>query len=97
MDLTDPGFDCSVLSEFRARLVEAKQEETLLQTVLELCQQRGWLKARGKQRTDSTHILAAIRTINRLECVGETLRAADPQSGNHSTGVAPCAYAHRLV
>jgi transposase len=44
--------------------------------VLELCQQRGWLKARGKQRTDSTHVLAAIRTINRLECVGETLRAA---------------------
>ncbi len=76
MELTDPGFDFSVLSEFRTRLVEAKQEETLLQSVLELCQHRGWLKARGKQRTDSTHVLAAIRTINRLECVGETLRAA---------------------
>jgi transposase len=79
LELTDPGFDFSVLSEFRARLVEAKREETLLQSVLELCQQRGWLKTRGKQRTDSTHVLAAIRTINRLECVGETLRAADPQ------------------
>jgi transposase len=76
MELTDPGFDFSVLSEFRARLVEARQEETLLKSVLELCQERGWLKARGKQRTDSTHVLAAIRTINRLECVGETLRAA---------------------
>ncbi len=76
LELTDPGFDFSVLSEFRTRLVEAKQEETLLQSVLDLCQQRGWLKARGKQRTDSTHVLAAIRTINRLECVGETLRAA---------------------
>ena len=38
--------------------------------------ERGWLKQRGKQRTDSTHVLAAIRTLNRLECVGETLRAA---------------------
>jgi transposase len=76
LDLTDPGFDFSVLSEFRARLIAAKQEDGLLQWVLELCQQRGWLKARGKQRTDSTHVLAAIRTINRLECVGETLRAA---------------------
>jgi len=76
LDLTDPGVDCSVLSEFRARLIAAKQADGLLQRVLELCQQRGWLKARGKQRTDSTHVLAAIRTINRLECVGETLRAA---------------------
>lgn len=31
---------------------------------------------RGKQRTDSTHILAAVRTLNRLEGIGETLRAA---------------------
>src|SRR5258708_35675658 len=37
---------------------------------------RGLLKARGQQRTDSTHVLAAIRTLNRLECVGETMRHA---------------------
>jgi transposase len=37
---------------------------------------RGWLRARGQQRTDSTHVLAAIRTLNRLESVEETLRAA---------------------
>ena len=48
----------------------------MLSALLEQCRARGWLKARGKQRTDSTHVLAAIRTINRLECVGETLRAA---------------------
>ena len=30
--------------------------------------------ARGKQRTDSPHVLAKIRAINRLVCVGETLR-----------------------
>ncbi len=76
LELTDPGFDFSVLCEFRQRLVAGQQEELLLTTLLELCRQRGWLKERGKQRTDSTHVLAAIRTINRLECVGETLRAA---------------------
>ena len=95
--LTDPGFDFSVLSEFRARLVEAKQEETLLQSVLELCQQRGWLKARGKQQTDSTHVLAAIRTINRLECVGETLRAALNSLAVVGPRVARCAYSRRVV
>jgi len=44
--------------------------------VLDLCRERGWIKARGKQRTDSTHVLAAIRTLRRLECVGETMRHA---------------------
>ena len=33
------------------------------------------IKARGRQRMDSTHVLAAVRTLNRLERVGETLRA----------------------
>ena len=76
LELTDPGFDFSVLSEFRTRLLESEQGERLLTALLQECQERGWLKARGKQRTDSTHVLAAIRTINRLECAGETLRAA---------------------
>ena len=76
LELTDPGFDFSVLSEFRTRLLESEQGERLLSGLLEQCRARGWLKARGKQRTDSTHVLAAIRTINRLECAGETLRAA---------------------
>ncbi len=38
--------------------------------------ERGWVKERGKQRTDSTHVVAAIRSVNRLECVGETMRHA---------------------
>ena len=74
LELTDPGFDFSVLSEFRARLLAGGAEAQLLQAVLDLCKDRGWLKARGRQRTDSTHVLAAIRDLNRLECVGETLR-----------------------
>lgn len=75
LDLTDPGFDFSLLSEFRARLVENQQETLLLDRLLEVCKERGWLKAGGKQRTDSTHVLARVRSLSNLECVGETLRA----------------------
>jgi transposase len=74
--LTDPGFDFSVLSEFRDRLLASSAEELVLEKLLERCRVMGWLKARGAQRTDSTHVLAAIRVLNRLELVAETLRAA---------------------
>ncbi len=76
LELTDQGFDFSLLSEFRLRLVESQQETLLLDRLLEVCKQRGWLKAGGKQRTDSTHVLARVRSLSNLECVGETLRAA---------------------
>src|SRR6266705_2882536 len=74
LELTDPGFDFSLLSEFRTRLLSGEAEAQLLHALLDLCKSRGWLKARGRQRTDSTHVLAAIRDLNRLECAGETLR-----------------------
>ena len=74
--LTDPGFDHTVLSEFRTRLVEGKAELLLLDTLLQRLQEQGLVKARGRSRTDSTHVLAAVRALNRLERVGETLRAA---------------------
>jgi transposase len=76
LELTDPGCDFSVLSEFRSRLIKGNLEEVFLTTLLTICRERGWLKERGKQRTDSTHIEAAIRNLNRIECAGETLRAA---------------------
>jgi transposase len=76
LELTDPGFDHTVLSEFRTRLVAGGAAERLLDLVLEQARARGWLKERGKQRTDSTHVLAAVRALTRLECVGETLRHA---------------------
>jgi transposase len=76
LELTDSGFDHTVLSEFRSRLVQGKLELTLLDVLLTRVQTLGLLKQRGKQRTDSTHVLAAVRTMNRLERVGETLRAA---------------------
>src|SRR5205823_13929113 len=76
LELTDPGFDHTVLSEFRTRLVALTAEERFLEAVLTLCKESGWLKAHGRQRTDSTHILAKIRALNRTECVVETLRHA---------------------
>ena len=75
LELTDAGFDYSVLSEFRARLVAGSAEGRLLDVLVAACVQQGYLKARGKQRTDSTHVLAAVRMLYRLERVAETLRA----------------------
>jgi len=76
LELLDPGFDHTVLSEFRTRLVALTAEERFLEAVLTLCKERGWLKERGRQRTDSTHVLARVRALNRAECVVETLRHA---------------------
>jgi transposase len=76
LELDHPGFDFSVLSEFRDRLLAGSAEALLLDTLLERCRPLGFLKARGQQRTDSTYVLAAIRVLSRLELVAETLRAA---------------------
>lgn len=76
LDLTDPGFRFSVLTEFRARLIAGHVETMLLDKLLTAFGERGLVKARGRQRTDSTYVLAAIRVLNRLEHLGETLRAA---------------------
>ena len=76
LELTDPGFDFSVLSEFRSRLIQGGLEEVILTAIINLRKEKGLLKERGKQRTDSTHIEAAIRLTNRFVCAIETLRAA---------------------
>jgi len=76
LELTDPGFDASVLSEFRSRLIAGHAELVLFETLLTRLRGAGLLKARERQRTDSTHVLAAIQTLNRLECIGETMRHA---------------------
>jgi transposase len=104
LELADPGFDHSVLCEFRSRLLAGSAEERLLHELLEACQARGLLKARGRQRTDATHVLASIRVLNRLELVGETLRAALNELATVAPGwlraAAPGAwykrYAHRV-
>src|SRR5664279_2901495 len=85
LELSDPGFDFSVLNEFRQRLLGGSAEALLLDRLLELARARGLLKARGQQRTDSTHVLAAVRNLNRLELVGEAMR----QALNRLADVAP--------
>ncbi len=73
LELRDTGFDHTVLSEFRSRLVAGHAEQRLLDLLLEQCRKGGWLKAGGRQRTDSTHVLAKIRALNRTLCVGQTM------------------------
>jgi len=65
-----------VLSEFRSRLVEGGKERLLLEKLLEGCKERGYLKVRGRQRTDSTHVLGALRLMSKWERTAETMRAA---------------------
>jgi transposase len=76
LELTDPGFDFSVLSEFRSRLIDGGAEERLLDLFIEHAKEKGLVKTRGRQRTDATHVLAAVRELNRLELVAESMRAA---------------------
>ena len=76
LKLADLGFDHSVLCEFRARLLAGSAEERLLHKLLEACQTRGLLKARGRQRTDATHVVASVRALNPLELAGETCAQA---------------------
>src|SRR5690348_5819081 len=76
LELSDLGFNFSVLSEFRGRLLAGSAEAILLDALLAQCTAQGLLKARGRQRTDSTHVLMAVRALNRLERVSETLRQA---------------------
>jgi transposase len=76
LEVDDPGFDASVLVEFRQRLLASKEESLLFDLFLTKLREHGYLKTRGQQRTDSTHVLAKVRSLNRVEGVGETFRAA---------------------
>ncbi len=73
LSLIDPGFDHTVLSEFRSHLVEGKAEQLLLDMLVKCLQEHDLVKARGRQRTHSTYVLADVRKLNRLERVGETM------------------------
>jgi len=76
LELTDPGFDASIISEFRSRLVAGAAETLDFDRLLTWCQAHQLVKAGGRQRTDSTHVLAAVRALNRVELVGEAMRHA---------------------
>ena len=74
--LEDPGFDHSVLAEFRGRVADAGLEQAPLDALLGRMAADGLVRAGGKQRTDSTHVVAAVAALNRLELAGESVRAA---------------------
>ena len=74
LELTNSSFDSSVLCEFRARLLEGNAETLLFDKLPDICRERKWLKRRGRQRTDSTHVIAAVHASNHLQCAIETLR-----------------------
>ncbi|MEU7061187.1 transposase [Streptomyces sp. NPDC046197] len=76
LELDDPGFDFTVLSEFRARVAEGDRADRLLVLIVDRLVEAGLVKRRGRIRTDSTHVLAAVRRLNRAELVAETLRCA---------------------
>ena len=76
LELTDPGFDFSVLSEFRGPVAAGGQEKLLLALLLRRLGEAGLVGPGMRQRTDSTHVLARIRELNRLELAGEAVRAA---------------------
>jgi hypothetical protein len=75
LDLADPGFDDSILSELRARVARGGLDQVVLDTLLERLAAGGLVAADGKMRTDSTHVAAAVQDLNRLELAGEAVRA----------------------
>jgi IS5 family transposase len=76
LGLDDEGFDASVLSEFRTRVVAHGLEQRVLDLLLAALAEQGLVGAGGKARTDSTHVIGAVRDLNRLELAGESVRAA---------------------
>jgi len=76
LPLDDPGFDHTVLAEFRARVADGGLELVVLDALLARLAAGGLVKAGGKQRTDSTHVVAAVAALNRLALAGEAVRAA---------------------
>ncbi|MFD7479731.1 transposase [Streptomyces sp. NPDC059837] len=76
MELEDPGFHHGVLTDFRERLTEEGRADKLLDLALEKIRAVGLVRERGRQRTDSTHVLTAVRDLTRLELVTEAMRAA---------------------
>ncbi|MGW4568937.1 transposase [Streptomyces sp. NPDC004561] len=84
LGLDDPGFDHSVLSEFRDRMAEEDRADRLLAVMVERLAAAGLLKRRGRLRTDSTHVLAAVRKLNRGELVAEALRRALEELAVHA-------------
>src|SRR5712692_4211393 len=70
------GFHYSDLCNFRKRLLAHEREGVVFERILAYLRERGYVKAGGKQRTDSTHIVGQVMDLSRLEVVWETIRVA---------------------
>lgn len=70
------GFDYSVLSEFRDRLIAHEAEGRVFEALVEAVRGFGLIKEHGKQRSDSIAMLTKVRRLSRVELVVETLRLA---------------------
>src|SRR5579859_221281 len=87
LELDDPGFHHSVLSDFRERLLEDGRADQLLDLALARLKEAGLVRGRTTQRTDSTHVLAAVRDLTRLELVTEAVRAALEELAREDPGM----------
>src|SRR6202158_4971047 len=89
LPLDDPGFDHSVLPEFRIKVAEGGLEQVTLDALLARLAAEGLIKAGGKQRTDSTHVVAAVAALSRLELAGGSVRAGagGPRGGRTRAAV----------
>lgn len=87
LELDDPGFHHSVLTDFRDRLAEDGRAGQLLDFALERMKQAGLITGRGKARTDSTYVLAAVRDLTRLELITEAVRAGLEELAREDPGM----------
>ncbi|MFI7150933.1 transposase [Nonomuraea sp. NPDC050022] len=76
LELDDPGFHHSVIADFRDRLAQGDRADRLLDLALARLKDAGLVRERTTQRTDSTHVLASVRDLTRLELITEAVRAA---------------------
>jgi len=72
----DSGFHYSDLCNFRKRLANHDKESLIFGQLLEKIKALGYLEKRKHQRTDSTHVLANVRDLSRLENLSEGLRVS---------------------
>jgi len=73
-ELTWTGFHYSDLCNFRKRLLEHGREWVVFERLVTYLRDRGYIKGRGRQRTDATHVIGLVARLSRLELVWETIR-----------------------
>ena len=76
LELEYSGFSYQLLSVWRQRIVEHDKAKKVFDRIIEELKERGLIRKDGKQRIDSTHVLAEIKELTRVELMTETLRLA---------------------